>query len=452
MRRFSTLFPQLVAAVSASLVQACSGGLIAEPEDASEAPACGADAVLPTAMPSGVSFVELRTDAYVLAPEGGTTRDVVTTVRASRGTRCEGAPDAAACEKKLAAAHVGPSARCHDVGCSQLYLVWQAGKDVGVVSTVADVVARFGPIDDEEKARLAGSFYAATIGATLRCSAESPKRIGANVFQLLTVQNESRIDGCGGPTTTTNTASVVQVDERGKLDVLASESESKVVAGSGVCPGRRPEGLREVPRFGGGSAGDYFAHAAHLEHASVTAFRVLERELAALGAPAPMLAKARRAARDEVRHTRAMSALARSYGAVVAPAVVEPCTPRDVLAIALENVREGCVGETYAALVAEWQSAHASSPRVRASFAVVARDEARHAELAWEVHGFLTSRLTTKERAEVESAREGALAELRRAVANEPGAELVRLAGLPTARVADRLLASLTHALEPLVA
>src|SRR5436190_13763000 len=46
-------------------------------------------------------------------------------------------------------------------------------------------------------------------------------------------------------------------------------------------------------------------------------------------------------------------------------------------------VREGCIGETVAALEAREALARASDPAVRAVLARIARDEARHAELAW---------------------------------------------------------------------
>jgi len=46
-------------------------------------------------------------------------------------------------------------------------------------------------------------------------------------------------------------------------------------------------------------------------------------------------------------------------------------------------VREGCVGETTAALEAREAAAHACSPQLAALLSGVADDEACHAELAW---------------------------------------------------------------------
>ncbi len=45
--------------------------------------------------------------------------------------------------------------------------------------------------------------------------------------------------------------------------------------------------------------------------------------------------------------------------------------------------REGCVGETVAALEAEEAAAHAEDPAVAEMLRDIAKDELRHAELAW---------------------------------------------------------------------
>jgi hypothetical protein len=51
--------------------------------------------------------------------------------------------------------------------------------------------------------------------------------------------------------------------------------------------------------------------------------------------------------------------------------------------VAARAAREGCIGETLAAVQAAEQLARAEDPAVRAVLAVIAEDEARHAELAW---------------------------------------------------------------------
>ena len=63
---------------------------------------------------------------------------------------------------------------------------------------------------------------------------------------------------------------------------------------AGPGPGRRPEGLAPSTATGACAVGRYFADAAHLEAASVHAFRRLARELTAHGAPSSLVADAKR--------------------------------------------------------------------------------------------------------------------------------------------------------------
>src|SRR5580700_10937595 len=70
--------------------------------------------------------------------------------------------------------------------------------------------------------------------------------------------------------------------------------------------GRRAEGTAPAPAMGE-TPGSFLAHCAYLEAESVHAFRRLARELAAHAAPARLVARAERAAQEEVRHARAMS-------------------------------------------------------------------------------------------------------------------------------------------------
>ncbi|WP_437580475.1 ferritin-like domain-containing protein [Sorangium sp. So ce887] len=111
-------------------------------------------------------------------------------------------------------------------------------------------------------------------------------------------------------------------------------------------------------------------------------------ETMAVGAPAEMLAAAHEAARDEVRHAALCFGLASAYaGAALEPApfafggLVEVTS--DLAELAARAVREGCIGETLAAVQASEQLAHATDGAVRSVLATIADDEARHAELAW---------------------------------------------------------------------
>jgi hypothetical protein len=203
--------------------------------------------------------------------------------------------------------------------------------------------------------------------------------------------------------------------------------------------GRRPAGLSAPPRRGS-TAGSFFAHCAWLEAASVVAFRHLGRELATHGAPAKLVARAARAAREEIRHTVTTSRLARRFGARTAIPQLPRGPVRSLQAIATENAVEGCVREAYGALVAMWMAERAADPEVREAFAVIGREEAGHAELAWRVAAWIEPQLDAQGRAAVERAKHEALALLRAEVGEEPSRELRMRAGVPGASEARRLL------------
>ena len=212
------------------------------------------------------------------------------------------------------------------------------------------------------------------------------------------------------------------------------------------CPGgvgRRPHGLvasrssrKRSPRRSRRILGDYLARAAHLEAASVHAFRQLARDLAAHGAPQDLLVGAARAARDEARHARVTSELARIRGGRPAPAVVRPCPPRALGAVALENAVEGCVRETFGAAVATWQGLHATDPAIARAMRRIAIDEARHAALAWAVARWARPVLGPDARTRIAAAITREIRVLEREAQHEPHADLVAAAGLP--RVADQ--------------
>jgi hypothetical protein len=125
-----------------------------------------------------------------------------------------------------------------------------------------------------------------------------------------------------------------------------------------------------------------------LEHASVASFARFSLALLAAGAPAGLVEAAHHAALDEVRHAELCFALASAYaGESVGPGPFPVGERVEVSAslvdLAVSTVREGCVGESVAAVVAAEQLAVARDPAVRAALTRIVADEARHAELAW---------------------------------------------------------------------
>jgi hypothetical protein len=120
---------------------------------------------------------------------------------------------------------------------------------------------------------------------------------------------------------------------------------------------------------------------------------------------------------------------------------VAPARLRSLEALARENAREGCVGETYGAVVACWQAAHAADPEVRAAAAALCEDELGHAELAWEIDAWIQPRLSPQARARLAAEQREAIQALEAAPA--PERSLQSLAGLPGGAEQAQLLAQL---------
>lgn len=195
--------------------------------------------------------------------------------------------------------------------------------------------------------------------------------------------------------------------------------------------GRRPAALQLADGQADCDVGAFFAEAAQLEAASITAFAILADELAFHGAPAELVAAARRAEADEIRHTRMTTALAHAFNASPGEPQVTRPPVRSLLAIALENAVEGCVREAFGAFMASYQGSRADDKRVRRAMAGIARDEIRHAELAFAVAAWITPQLRVEDQATVKLAQQQAMAELAREVARPVSLPLLTTAGLP---------------------
>ncbi len=177
------------------------------------------------------------------------------------------------------------------------------------------------------------------------------------------------------------------------------------------CLGRLTEGFTTPSNVA--SLGDRFAAMAFLEAVSVHAFDRLERELRAHGANADLLRDARRAKRDEQRHTVTMAGLARRNGCEAKMPETPQIKPiRTLFEMALENAVEGCVRETYGAVVGLIEGETSPSSSVRRAMRSVSADECRHAELAWAVHAWAMPQLSPNEAREVEIAMRAAIDEI----------------------------------------
>lgn len=379
------------------------------------------------------------------APDGGPPLTWRAQLTEQTGTACKSAADPATCKASLDALRLLPTdaTACFaqgpgggpSRGCFTRYLVTTRGDQIATAQGAAQVKALFGTIDTPEEAL----YLAQVSGYTVTC-ADAPLaqyRTERSGYRLVVQKRDGTCDeGI--------TQVVLSVSSDGTLQELSSV---RVRPTQPCSVGRRPQGLEPAASSSSASSlGDFFAQAAHLEAASVHAFRYLHEELTELGAPEALLARVEQARRDEVRHARTTARLARRFGGTVARARVRPRAPRSILEMALENATEGCVGETYGAVVASYQALTAEDAEVRAAMLRIAQDETAHAQLSWDLLAFYAERLTPEECAEVEAARARAIASLRHDLAVEPTLALRTAAGLPPAAVAQRLLDE-THAL-----
>ena len=144
------------------------------------------------------------------------------------------------------------------------------------------------------------------------------------------------------------------------------------------------------------SKGDELAEAwlndALMEHASIASFAKFTLDLLAIGAPAELVHDAQQASIDEVHHARLCFALASRFaGRSLGPGSLPTATqssqgssgPHQLGDIVRAAFREGCVGETIAALVASEQRDGCTDQQAVDALSIIARDEAQHAALAW---------------------------------------------------------------------
>ncbi len=163
-----------------------------------------------------------------------------------------------------------------------------------------------------------------------------------------------------------------------------------------------------VPDLDGLESEQRAAHAtrwtrdAQAEHASIAAFARLSLDLLALGAPPDLVDRTHHAALEESRHARLTFALASAYAGVAIgptqwPAALRGAGQENIRAarrrVLLESILDGLYGEALAAERARCELDTCREASVRKVLAVIAEDEARHADLAMEVVSWLWDRV-----------------------------------------------------------
>lgn len=366
-------------------------------------------------------FVELRTRGG--SEDGG---------RSSRGTLCTSAADASKCLSDYEAVEFRGDeqllfGQTVSTFSPQLVVVTDAS-GLHVFRTPDEVRAWLLPVDSQGDALA----VAQLAGYSVACGDIDRGAVGArgDGYRVLA----TKITSSCSPLETTGY--LLDIDAQADIQ----EAESKVLASeSGVCIGRRPEGLASWRSDADTACARWLAEVAYLEAASVQSFARLAAELTSFGAPSVLVDEARRAEADEVRHAARMGALAERAGAELRAPQNVVFAARILRSFARENAVEGCVFETFGALVGMHQAARAEDHRVREAMRFIARDEVRHGELAWKIDAWLRTKLTKEEQRDVDVARAEAVARLVEE-AGESDARLTAKLGIPTG-VARRTMA-----------
>jgi hypothetical protein len=366
-------------------------------------------------------------------------------VLSSTGTACATATDKQACNTAFDALlpSVGFAQECSNL-CTSYYLATTRGDEVTAWTTIDQVKQLLGTIDTSQEAALLTLAY----GYSLQCSVldrGAVKQRADGGFDVVATKGSA----CGaGPGVTRFYLTVTPSGE-----VVEERSEQAQAGDPNCAAGRRPVGLVSTGRSDCDEVvGQHFATVAHLEAASVDAFLRLRDELALHGATDALRSAALLAALEEVRHAHVTTALAARYGASVESPCIEPGPLRSLVEVAIDNAVEGCVRETYGALVAHHQAAHAADPEVRAAMARIAEEETRHAELSWDIAAWATAELSPEEREAVRAAQQAAAATLREELSRPVPAALIEQAGLPDSRSALAMLEVLLQGLPALAA
>ena len=156
----------------------------------------------------------------------------------------------------------------------------------------------------------------------------------------------------------------------------------------GDWPGElRPdlEGLEACER---GALSRAWLEDALAEHASIASFSRFVLQLLSVGASPDLVREAQAALADEIVHAELCFGLASAYGGSPlgpGPLPIDGALQGNgnLFDVVVGAVREGCIGETVAALQAEAARDAAGDPAVRVVLDRIATDEARHAVLAW---------------------------------------------------------------------
>lgn len=200
--------------------------------------------------------------------------------------------------------------------------------------------------------------------------------------------------GCGGgltdsPVTTTTQPEMIVVEGRPLRRRNGRLHRARSRRGHSRLTDRQALWLSPSVRE---ALGNHWRSQGELEHASVVAFDDLAHRLAMVDAPADLLRRSLQAAAQEADHAERCFELAGRYlgeglrpGRLRRPMRLPRSRESELIRLAQEALRDGVLNEGYAAWLATQQLRRARDQRVQDTLAVIARDEAHHAELSADV-------------------------------------------------------------------
>ena len=382
---------------------------------------------------AAVDYLQLRTVTEFGYFEDASERFSEPRVLDADGELCASASDPGACEEAFSALPYASEFTSYTDFTDMTdhrSVGYTRGNEVGVALTDGELQAFLGRIDSPGDAAL----WLSLQGHSVVCREGNdvgPHRDGF-------VVHTSTGDGCGSDIS----ERVVLVRPDGSVQILRTEVVSKSDPGCSI--GRLPEGY-----CGRGAStstnpvGRFLAQVAELEAASVPAFEQLGDELRVHRSPASFIAAARAARADEVRHAAITARLARMHGAQPRPPAVRRMPCRDMVSMVADNAAEGCVRETFGALVAHVQSRRAQDPAVRGAMRSIARDETRHARLSWDVARWARPHMTLSERAQVARRARQSIDRLREELTAPQHSRVHDAVGIPDPEQARAMFAGL---------
>lgn len=369
------------------------------------------------------------------------------TVLDAAGELCGGASDVDACVQMFES--LPPESELRKAGgfdgaTTYRSVAFTRGDEARALGTAQAVLDFLGPIDTAEDAGL----LAVAQMHGLVCDGRDDAAEVDDGWILFTRSG----GGCGEGDDISE--HVVHVSTDGEIEIVQTEVIERGDPGCAI--GRLPAGLCRQPRAGAvgrsrargavGAVGRFFADVAELEAAAVDAFGQLAGELAVHRAPASFVRRALRSRGDEIRHAAVTARLARRWGARPQAPRVRPIAARSLADVAADNAAEGCVRETFGALVATLQARRAADPIVRGAMRRIAIDETRHAALSWALARWADARMSPAERRRVRAHARAAADRFAYELVGEHPDAVHRAAGLPRPDEARALFVALQRA------